>query len=114
ESARKNAVKSDAGQMLGGVCAYLSNLTREVHRGAVVPPIIGHAVEQPQNGEFLRLGAEPARQRERAPQPGYDVARRSKLDEIGMRDSDFERKFVSHAPRPEFQDVPEGGLEILL
>jgi hypothetical protein len=32
---------------------------------------------------------------ERAPQPGYNVARRSDVDEIGMRDCDFERKFVS-------------------
>ena len=75
----------------------LHELSREIHLGAVVPPIPRHAVEHPQNGEFLRFGGELARQGQRALQPGHNVIRWSAVEVLRKRDTAFERKFVSCA-----------------
>ena len=113
ESARKHAVTPGAGLTLGGVGACLCELPREVHLGAVIPPISRHAIKHPQNGEFLRLGGELARQDECALQPGHNFFRRSAVEVLRKRDADFERKFVFPATGLELQDVQEGGFQIL-
>ena len=91
----------------------LSKLSREVHLVPIISPITRDTIEHPQNGEFLRLARDLAREGECMLQAGHNFVGWSAVEVLGKREGGFDRQLVSQRDDPVLLQVQERGFKIL-